>query len=194
MGNDLYLHHLFQEKEFWNRYDNLKEVLRHLQDQEGLLDRVRREEVIPEGPRELAVKALSADIGQTRRLFSEIFQNFVSGASLGLNRVDLETSLTILEGGLLEVNRCALWVDGEPWEIPVDFGRKFAEHILSRGEGTPAEAITGFYENEEHLCDIRLGGSLNRCSLQMMEEIYPARNLHVRIRLPAQTLVDHHIL
>jgi hypothetical protein len=194
MGNDLYLHHLFQEKEFWNRYDNLKEVLRHLQDQEGLLDRIRREEVIPEGPRELAVKALTADIGQTRRLFSEIFQNFVSGASLGLNRVDVETSITILEGGALEVNRCALWVDGEPWEIPAELGRKFADHILAAGEGAPAEVITGFYEQEEHLFDMRLGGSLNRCSLQVMEEIYPSKNLHVRIRLPAQSLVDHHIL
>jgi hypothetical protein len=194
MGNDLYLHHLFQEKEFWNRYDNLKEVLKHLQDQRELLDRIRREEVIPEGTRELAVKALTADIEQTRRLFSEIFQNFVSGASIGLNRVDLETSLTLINGEILEVNRCALWVDGEPWEIPADFGRRFAEHILSGGEGTPAEAITSFYENEEHLYDIRLGGSLNRCSLQMMEEVYPAKNLHVRILLPAQSLVDHHII
>ena len=194
MGNDLYLHRLFQEKEFWNRYDNLKEVLRHLESQNGLLERIRREEVIPEGPRELAGRALSSDIDQTRRLFSEIFQNFVSGAAQGLNRVDLETSLTILEGGILEVNRCALWVDGEPWEIPADLGKKFAEHILSTGEGSPAEVITGFYEHEEHLSDMRLGGSLNRCSLQMMEEIYPAKNLHVRIRLPAQSLVDHHIL
>jgi hypothetical protein len=194
MGNDLYLHHLFQEKEFWNRYDNLKEVLRHLQEQEGLVDRVRREEVIPEGPRELAVKALSADIEQTRRLFSEIFQNFVSGASLGLNRVDIETSITLLGGGILEVNRCALWVDGEPWEIPAELGKRFADYILATGEGTPAEVITEFYEREEHLFDVRLGGSLNRCSLQMMEEIYPTKNLHVRIRLPAQSLVDHHIL
>jgi hypothetical protein len=28
----------------------------------------------------------------------------------------------------------------------------------------------------------------------MMEETYPAQNLHVRLRLPAQCLVDHHIL
>jgi hypothetical protein len=194
MGNDLYLHHLFQEKEFWNRYDNLKEVLRHLHEQTELADRLRKEEVIPEQTRELAVKALGSDIEQTRRLFSEIFQNFVSGASLGLNRVDLETSITLVDMELLEVNRCSLWVDGEPWEIPMDIGKKFAEYILAKGEGTPAETITEFYENEEHLSDIRLGGSLNRCSLQMMEETYPARNLHVRLRLPAQCLVDHHIL
>jgi hypothetical protein len=194
MGNDIYLHHLFQEKEFWNRYDNMKEVLRHLRDQNDLLDRIRHEEVIPEGPRELAVKAISADIEQSRRLFHEIFQNFVSGASAGMNRVDLETSLTLVDGELLEVNRCALWVDGEPWEIPAEFGRKVAEYILERGEGTPAEIITEFYEHEEHLHDMRLGGSLNSCSLQIMEETYPAKNLHVRIRLPAQSLVDHSIL
>jgi hypothetical protein len=194
MGNDLYLHHLFQEKEFWNRYDNLKEVLRHLHEQTELVDRIRREEIIPEQTRELAVKALSSDIEQTRRLFSEIFQNFVSGAAAGLNRVDLETSITLVDMELLEVNRCSLWVDGEPWEIPLEIGEKFAEYILSRGEGTPAETITEFYENEEHLSDIQLGGSLNRCSLQMMEETYPAKNLHVRLRLPAQCLVDHHIL
>jgi hypothetical protein len=194
MGNDLYLHRLFQEKEFWNRYDNLKEVLRHLQDKNELLDRIRREEIIPEQTRELAMKALSADIGQNRRLFSEIFQNFVSGASVGLNRVDLEASLTLVDGELLEVNRVALWVDGEPWEIPVDLGKKFAEYILAKGEGSPSEIITEFYENEEHLYDIRLGGSLNRCSLQMMEETYPAKNLHVRLRLPAQCLVDHGII
>jgi hypothetical protein len=194
MGNDLYLHHLFQEKEFWNRYDNLKEVLKHLQDQNDLLDRIRREEIIPEQTRELATKALSADIDQTHRLFSEIFQNFVSGAAAGLNRVDLEVSITLVDGELLEVNRCSLWVDGEPWEIPLDLGKKFAEYILAKGEGTPAETLTEFYENEEHLYDIRLGGSLNRCSLQMMEEIYPSRNLHVRLRLPAQCLVDHRII
>lgn len=194
MGNDLYLHHLFQEKEFWNRYDNLKEVLRHLHEQTELVDRIRREEIIPEQTRDLAVKALGSDIEQTRRLFSEIFQNFVSGAAAGLNRVDLETSFTLVDLEILEVNRVSLWVDGEPWEIPVEIGKKFAEYILSKGEGTQAEAITEFYENEEHLSDIRLGGSLNRCSLQMMEETYPANNLHVRIRLPAQCLVDHHIL
>ncbi len=194
MGNDLYLHHLFQEKEFWNRYDNLKEVLRHLHEQGELVNRIRREEIIPEQTRELAVKALSADIEQTRRLFTEIFQNFISGAAAGLNRVDLETSITLVDMELLEVNRCSLWVDGEPWEIPMDIGKKFAEYILAKGEGTPAETITEFYETEEHLSDIRLGGSLNRCSLQMMEETYPARNLHVRLRLPAQCLVDHHIL
>jgi hypothetical protein len=194
MGNDLYLNHLYQEKEFWNRYDNLKEVLGHLQDQNDLLGRIRREEVIPEQTRDLAVRALSTDIEQTRRLFSEIFQNFVSGAAVGLNRVDLETSFTLVNGEMLEVNRCALWVDGEPWEIPGDLGKKFAEYILAREGGSPAEIITEFYENEEHLYDIRLGGSLNRCSLQMMEETYPAKNLHVRLRLPAQCLVDHHII
>ncbi len=194
MGNDIYLHHLFQEKEFWNRYDNLKDVLRHLREQKELLERIRREEVIPEQPRELATKAISADIEQTRRLFSEILQNFVSGASAGLNRVDLEVSITLVDGSLLEVNRCSLWVDDEPWEIPGDLGEKFAGYILAKAEGTPADAITEFYENEEHLYDIRLGGSLNRCSLQMMEEIYPSSNLHVRLRLPAQCLVDHRIL
>ncbi|MDD1656421.1 MAG: hypothetical protein LUO87_03495, partial [Methanomicrobiales archaeon] len=78
--------------------------------------------------------------------------------------------------------------------IPVENGQRFVKPILSGPGSTPAEAFIRLLEREESLCDVTFGGIQNRCSLQVMEELFPVKCLHVRFRLPAQTLVDHQVI
>ncbi|MDD1660389.1 MAG: hypothetical protein LUQ62_04195 [Methanomicrobiales archaeon] len=194
MGDDIFLNNLFQEKEFWNRWENLRTVLQHLSEQTLLSERIQREMVIPEQARDMAGKALTRDLEQSRRLFFEIFENLVSHARLGLLLLDIECALTVVTRDLVEVKWCTLWADDTPLEIPVEIGQRFAAGILSGSGGTPAEAFIQFFEREETLYDVTFGGIQNRCSLQVMEELFPVKCLHVRFRLPAQTLLDHQVI
>jgi len=194
MGDEIYLNHLFQEKEFWNRYENLRTVLQHLSEQTLLLERIQRETVIPEQARDMAGKALARDLEQSHRLFLESFENLVSHARLGLLLLDIECALTVVTRDLVEVKWCTLWAEDTPLEIPVEIGQRFVKGILSGPGSTPAEAFIRLLEREESLCDVTFGGIQNRCSLQVMEELFPVKCLHVRFRLPAQTLVDHQVI
>jgi hypothetical protein len=194
MGNELYLHHLFQEKEFWNRYENLRSVLQHLTEQQALVERIQQEIVIPEQARDLAAKALSGDLEQTRRLFFEIFENFISNASVGLQTLDVECAFTAVTRDMVEIKWCTLWVEGTPLELPAEIGQRFAAEILSVSGGTPGDSFIQFFEREESHYDLKLGGIQNRCSLQVMEEVYPVKCLHIRFRLPAQSLIDHQVI
>ena len=194
MGNELYLHHLFQEKEFWNRYENLRSVLQHLTEQQALVERIQQEIVIPEQARDLAAKALSGDLEQTRRLFFEIFENFISNASVGLQTLDVECAFTAVTRDMVEIKWCTLWVEGTTLELPSEIGQRFAAEILSVSGGTPGDSFIQFFEREESHYDLKLGGIQNRCSLQVMEEVYPVKCLHIRFRLPAQSLIDHQVI
>jgi len=194
MGNELYLHHLFQEKEFWNRYENLRSVLQHLTEQQALVERIQQEIVIPEQARDLAAKALSGDLEQTRRLFFEIFENFISNASVGLQTLDVECAFTVVTRDMVEIKWCTLWVEETPLELPAEIGQRFAAEILSVSAGTPGDSFIQFFEREESHYDLKLGGIQNRCSLQVMEEVYPVKCLHIRFRLPAQSLIDHQVI
>jgi hypothetical protein len=190
MGDDIFLTRVFQEKEFWKRYEHLRAVLQHLSERELLREQIQREVVIPDQARDLAVKALNRDLEQTRRLFFEIFENLVSQTGHTTVDLDIECALTVVTQDLVEVNWCTLWAGDTSLEIPVETGERFAAGILSEPSGTPAEAFIRFFEEEEARCDSTCGGIRNRCSLQVMEEIFPLRCLHVRFRLPARTLAD----
>jgi hypothetical protein len=194
MGDEIFLNNLFQEKEFWNRCENLRNVLQHLSEQTLLLERIQRETVIPEQARDLAGKALTRDLEQSRRLFFESFENLVSHARLGLLVLDIECALTVVTRDLVEVTWCTLWAEDTALEIPAEIGQRFAAGILSGSASTPAEAFILFFEREESLCDVTSGGIQNRCSLQVMEELFPVKCLHVRLRLPAQTLLDLQVI
>ena len=46
MGDEIYRNHLSQEREFWNRVENLRTVLRHLSEQTLLSERIRKSNAI----------------------------------------------------------------------------------------------------------------------------------------------------
>lgn len=190
MGDDILLTRVFQEKEFWKRYEHLRDVLQHLSERTLLCKQIQQDAVIPDQARDLAVKALSRDLEQTRRLFFEVFENLVSQAGHTTLALDLECALTVVTQDLLEVKWCMLWAGDSSLEIPAEIGERFAEDILSGPGGTPSDAFIRFFEEEEARCDSTCGGIQDRCSLTVMEEIFPLRCLHVRFRLPARTLVD----
>jgi len=189
MGDDIILTRVFQEKEFWKRYEHLRAVLQHLSDRAHLRDQILQEAVIPDQARDLAAKALTRDVEQTRRLFYEVFQNLVAQSGYTTLPLDIECALTVVTQDLVEVKWCTLWAGDTSLEIPVEVGDRFAAGILGDASGTPAEAFIRFFENEEARWDSTCGGIQNRCSLQVMEEIFPLRCLHVRFRLPAHTLI-----
>jgi hypothetical protein len=191
MGDDIFLTRVFQEKEFWKRYEHLRDVLQHLSERTLLRQQIQQETVIPDQARDLAAKALARDLEQTRRLFFEVFENLVSQAGYTTLALDIECALTIVTQDLVEVKWCLLWAGDSSLEIPGEIGERFAADILSGPGGTPADAFIRFFEEEEGRCDSTCGGIQDRCSLQVMEEIFPLRCLHVRFRLPARTLVDH---
>jgi hypothetical protein len=191
MGDDILLTRMFQEKEFWKRYEHLRSVLQHLAERTLLRDQIQQEVVIPDQARDLAAKALTRDLEQTRRLFFEVFENLVSQAGHTPLELDIECALTVVTQDLVEVKWCTLWAGDTSLEIPVEMGEHFAAGILGDPSRTPADAFIRFFEEEEARCDSTDGGILNRCSLQVMEEVFPLRCLHVRFRLPARTLISY---
>ncbi|MDD1639847.1 MAG: hypothetical protein LUP93_02800 [Methanomicrobiales archaeon] len=191
MGDDIFLTRVFQEKEFWKRYEHLRTILQHLSERALLRDQIQREVVIPDQARDLAAKALTRDLEQTRRLFFEVFENLVSQTGHTTVDLDIECALTVVTQDLVEVNWCMLWAGDTSLEIPVEIGEQFAAGILTGPCSTPAVAFIRFFEEEEARCDSTCGGIRNRCSLQVMEEIFPLKCLHIRFRLPARTVMDH---
>ncbi|MDD1653664.1 MAG: hypothetical protein LUQ64_03875, partial [Methanomicrobiales archaeon] len=154
MGDEIYRNHLSQEREFWNRVENLRTVLRHLSEQTLLSERIRRETVIPEQARNMAGKALAQDLEQSRRLFLESLENLISHARLGLLRLDFECALTVVTRNLVDVKRCTLWAGDTPLEIPVEIGQRFTAGILPGSGSNPAEVFIRFFEREEERCDM----------------------------------------
>ncbi len=183
-----------QEREYWNRYRTLKSTLARLASQSDLIERIRNEGAIPAQVQDLALKALAADIDQTRHLFGDLLLNFISISLEGTHAVDIEVEATFSpDSDLMEVNRCLLWIDGRAEEIGPEIGEALIRHGTGTGRGSPVKALLEFYQAEEVRFDRMLDGALDRCSLRILREMYPANSNYVRMRLPAQTLIEHRI-
>jgi hypothetical protein len=182
------------EREYLNRYESLCVSLERIASQAELKERIRKEPAIPEQIQDLAIRALSVDTEQQRHLFKDLLMNFISIAMQGDYPVDIEVSATIPDSGRPDVQECLIWAEGEAKEMPVSIGEAFIRHAVRAGHGTPMRAVLEFYKIEETKFDRMFSGALERCSLRIMEEIYPTKTYHLRIRLPAQVLVEYKIL
>jgi hypothetical protein len=182
------------EREYLNRYESLRVTLERMASQTSLRERIRKEPAIPEQIQDVAVRALSADIEQHRHLFKDLLLNLISVAMQGDYPVDIEVAVTLPDQGRPDVQECLLWTEGKAHEIPLSIGEAFIRHAVRAGHGTPMRAVLEFYKAEETKFDRIFSGALERCSLRIMEEIYPAKTYHLRIRLPAQVLVEYNIL
>jgi len=177
-----------REREFWKRYHSFRMMVEHLKAEHQLMHQIRAETVIPEQARDMALKAISSELGNKHQIFLEFFQDFIGFCSQGLHKLDLFTEFTTAEGGIAEIRHCHLLVDGRKEEIPVEIGRRFID-LLPHEEGW--EAVLAFYRAEETRYDRLFGGNLDRCSLVIREELFPARCFHIAVRLPAQTLTEY---
>jgi len=194
LAGEIALNPHIHEREYLNRYESLRETLERIASRNELRERIRKEPAIPEQIQELAIRALSTDIEQQRHLLTDLLLNLISIAMQGNYRVDIEVSVTLPDAGRPDVKECLLWTEGEAREIPLSIGEAFIRHAVRAGHGTPMRAVLEFYKLEETKFDRMFSGALDRCSLRIMEEIYPTRTYHLRIRLPAQVLVEYNIL
>lgn len=192
MGDEAALSRSIQEEEFWKRYRTLRTMLAKLKERSALARQIRDEPVIPDQARDFALRALTAELSGNLHQFYDGLLNFISIGQHGFHKIDIECSFSIREEGV-EFGTTHLIVDGESEEIPVEIGRRCIDHVLRNAGQKPLETIVQFYKKEETRFDAMLGGSLERCSLHILDEKYPEKQVHVRIRLPAQVLQEHRI-
>lgn len=193
VDNQLELRGNTTDDEFWRRYSGIREMLVHMEERAELLRRIRGENVIPEQARDLAIGALLTELQDNKKIFFDYLLNFISASMQVLHGADIEMEFTIIEGGRIEMDNTRLLVEGESLEIPIEIGARFTSIILDNAGPKKFEAILSFFRDEELRYDKLFDGIVNRCSLQIMEELYPRRCGHIRLKLPAQSLIEYRV-
>lgn len=193
MDGDLPVDPAGPEREFWNRYMAIRAIIEERRIQEECIANLRDQQAIPPHIRDAAVQAIEDHRAASRRMLGEMLACFVAGAAAGLSAVDIEVSATILSRTTRTIQSCRLVVEGRTGEIPADIGERFFGCILADEDVPIVEAVRRFYEAEEIRFDMILPGRLDRCSLLILEELYPTSCYHVSIRLPASVLIDRKI-
>jgi len=181
------------DDEFWKRFSGVQTMLDRMKQRAELIRAIREEIVIPEQARDLAVKALSTELQENKKIFFDYLLNFISVSMQVLHRADIEMEFTIIEGGRIEMNSIRLIVDSDVQDIPVEIGARFAGQILESKGPKKLDAILLFFREEEARYDVLFGGIMDRCSLQIMDELYPRRCAHVKLKLPAQSLIEYRV-
>ena len=181
------------DDEFWKRFSGVQTMLYRMKQRAELIRAIREEIVIPEQARDLAVKALSTELQENKKIFFDYLLNFISVSMQVLHRADIEMEFTIIEGGRIEMNSIRLIVDSEVQDLPVEIGTRFAGLILESKGPKKLDAILLFFREEEARYDILFGGIMDRCSLQIMDELYPRRCAHIKLKLPAQSLIEYRV-
>lgn len=192
-GNPIELRGVTPEEEFWKRYSAILSMLGHMKERADLIRRIRGEAVIPEHARDLAIKALSTELTENKAFFFDYLLNFISVSMQVLHRADIEMEFTINEEGRIEMDRNRLVVDDQAQDIPIEIGGRFMNVILDTRGPKKIDALLVFFREEEARYDKLFGGIMDRCSLQVMEEIYPRRCNHIKLKLPAQSLIEYRI-
>jgi hypothetical protein len=181
------------DDEFWKRYSGVRTMLVHMKERADLIRRIRDEMVIPAHARDLAIKALSVDLQENKKIFFDYLLNFISVSMQVLHRADIEMEFTIIEGGRVEMNSNRLIVDGEELDLPIEIGSRFTGIILDSKGPKKIDAVLLFFREQEARYDKLFGGIMDRCSLQIMDELYPRRCTHIKLKLPAQSLIEYRI-
>jgi len=193
VDNQIELKGTIPDEEFWKRFSVVQTMLVHMRERADLIRRIREETVIPEHARDLAIKAMSIELLENKKIFFDYLLNFISVSMQSLHRADIEMEFTIIEGGRIEMNSNRLIVDCEVQDIPIEIGTKFMSLILDNKGSKKLDAILLFFREEEARYDKLFGGIMDRCSLQIMDELFPRRCAHVRLKLPAQSLIEYRV-
>jgi hypothetical protein len=181
------------DDEFWKRFSGIRTMLVHMKVRADLIREIREETVIPEHARALAIKALSVELQENKKIFFDYLLNFISVSMQVLHPADIEMEFTIFDGSRIEMDSNRLIVDGEILDIPIEIGSRFTNLILETKGSKKLDAILLFFREEEARYDKLFGGIINRCSLQITDELYPRRCAHVRLKLPSQSLIEYRV-
>jgi hypothetical protein len=189
----LEFHKKSPDEKFWKMDHAIGDMLLHLKSRSELLCQIREETVIPDQARDIAIKAISDEIRANKLFFFDYLLNFIGISMQGLHKVDVEFLFTLYEGGIIEMDKIYLIVDGEARVIPVEIGYRYITKILKNVSQHQPEYILQFYLSEETRYDTLFGGVMDRCTLEMMEEIYPKKCHHIKLKLPSQTIFEHNL-
>lgn len=181
------------DDEFWKRFSGIRTMLVHMKERADLIRGIREEIVIPEHARALAIKALAMELQENKKVFFDYLLNFISVSMQVLHPADIEMEFTIFEGGRIEMDSNKLIVDREILDIPIEIGTRFMTLILETKGAKKLDAIMLFFREEEARYDKLFGGIIDRCSLEIMDELYPRRCAHVKLKLPAQSLIEYRV-
>jgi hypothetical protein len=183
------------ELEYWKRYRTLRSMTGRIASQQALIRALQDEGSVPQQIKDLAVKAMSSDIDETRRMLIEVLENFISVGLQSAHVVDIEVSVVIPpDSDLIDVDACLLLIDGREEPIPPEIGEALVTYGIRHGHGAPVRALLEFYRNEEVRYDRVLEGALGRCSIRILQELYPGKNYRIRLRLPAQALIEYGVV
>ena len=124
-------------------------MLVHMKERADLIRAIREEIVIPEHARDLAIKALSIELQENKKIFFDYLLNFISVSMQVLHRADIEMEFTIIEGGRIEMNSNRLIVDGKSRTFLSRLGARFTDLILDTKGPKKLDAILLFFREEE---------------------------------------------
>ena len=175
------------------QFVSLQVIVDHIRSEEMFLQILDREDSIPDMAKRLSREAVSAEIISNKRLLLDFLYNLITAAAGKEHRHDIEFTYVIVGEDLMEVDRCLLWFEDLELQMPFEIGEKFGKAILTEHYGDVVKKITAFYKEAEARFDRELSGSLERCSLLVLEEHYPQSAYHITMRLPAMILNDYPI-
>ncbi|HOT03177.1 MAG TPA: hypothetical protein PK069_03255 [Methanolinea sp.] len=192
MNREISLHSSVHEVEFWKRYRALLRMMAHLESREQMIRELQEETAIPEKTRDEAVGHLKAEHSQNIGAFHDFLVNFSSLALQGLHRVDISIEFSFRDDGNLRCHRCVIYVDGRSRDLLVEEGQRLLSLLPRMGDELhPEESLIRFYEGLERDFDRNSRGELERCSLEVRQEIYPGSGFSAKIRLPAQVFLGN---
>jgi len=191
------IHPATQELEFWKRYQVFLAMHRHLKQQSDLMARIREEHEISEQAADLAIRAISHEHAENKRIFIDYLINLVSFCMQGLHTVDLEVRFSVLEQEQTEIEDCLVHINQKLYEVPPGIGRAVIDRLFmelpSRQWVDIPSYVLGVYKKQEEHFDLLLGGSLERSALRITEEIFPLKRFQIRLRLPAQVIIEQNL-
>jgi hypothetical protein len=193
MAKELLSHQPAYESEFWKRYRIMKAMLSHIEQQETLLLGLKHEYSIPESARDMAIKAVEEEIAHNLEIFRDFLINYINFGGQGLHRMDIDIGFTLILGTPPENRTCTLFIEGLAHPLPQDIGHALMEKLVDMAGGNsvsfPRQMIEVYKKIEGHY-DLVSGGDLERCSLNITEELFPCTCYHVRVRFPALIFLE----
>jgi len=175
------------------QFRSLQVIAHHIKSEETFLQTLEREDSIPDMAKRLAREAVNGEISSNKRLFMDFLYNLIATSGEKERRIDVEMTFVLIGRDIFEVDRCQLWYDDLEVSMPFEIGEKFGKSMMDEDFGDIVQKITSFYKAAEARFDRELSGSLDRCSLLVLQEHYPQSAYHITMRLPARILNEYPI-
>jgi len=191
MNPDIIVHSSVHEVEFWKRYRTLRKMIACLVSRENLVQALQEETILPEKTRDEALGFLKNEHAQNLVVFHDFLVNFISMSIQGLHHMDITLEFSFRKDGALMCQGNLLHVDEHVMVLPSEEGQRFISAFSWILEDLhPEESLIRVYKNYQERYDRDQGADLNRCRLEVRQEIYPGSTFHARLRLPAQVFIE----